>query len=224
MTKKEFNSIENFMLECMKDSAHDKEHVYRVLYTAISIAKTKDNVDYDVLITACLLHDIGRPEEAKNSKVNHATVGADKAYGFLIKEGYSESFSEIVKRCIITHRYRVDSGKPATLEAKILYDADKLDTCGVMGVARTLLWLGRTDRMLYEVSEEKEVIEKSKDITFFSEYNFKLKKLYGSFYTERANEIAEERRASIEDFYMSLLDEVNTVYKSRNDLTDVLTD
>ncbi len=48
------------MLSCMNDSAHDKEHIYRGLYTALDIAAYEQDVDYEILITACLLHDIGR--------------------------------------------------------------------------------------------------------------------------------------------------------------------
>ena len=50
MNKNSFHLIENYMLACMGDSAHDKDHIYRVLYTAMNIATTEKNVDYDVLI------------------------------------------------------------------------------------------------------------------------------------------------------------------------------
>ena len=56
----DFQLIEEYMLECMQDSAHDKEHIYRVLYVALDIAEQERHVDYDLLIAACLLHDIGR--------------------------------------------------------------------------------------------------------------------------------------------------------------------
>lgn len=41
LDKSTFSQIEKYMLECMKDSVHDKEHVYRVLYLALDIAKMK---------------------------------------------------------------------------------------------------------------------------------------------------------------------------------------
>ena len=50
MNKNSFHLIENYMLTCMCDGAHDKDHIYRVLYTAMNIATTEKNVDYDVLI------------------------------------------------------------------------------------------------------------------------------------------------------------------------------
>lgn len=32
MNKEEYKKIEEYMLVCMKDCAHDKDHIYRVLY------------------------------------------------------------------------------------------------------------------------------------------------------------------------------------------------
>ena len=56
----------------MSDAAHDKQHVYRVLYNAVEIAKTERGANYDVLIAACLLHDIGRKEQFEDPSKDHA--------------------------------------------------------------------------------------------------------------------------------------------------------
>ncbi|RKJ07435.1 HD domain-containing protein [bacterium D16-54] len=69
MDKKTYSLLESFMLNCMKDTAHDKEHIYRVLGHALEIAKTEMNVNYDILIAACLLHDIGRKEQLENPPI-----------------------------------------------------------------------------------------------------------------------------------------------------------
>ena len=74
MDKKTFYMIESYMISCMKDSAHDKEHIYRVLYQALRIAQKEENVNYDVLICACLLHDIGRKEQYDNPKLCHIVL------------------------------------------------------------------------------------------------------------------------------------------------------
>ena len=44
MNKNSFHLIENYMLACMCDGANDKDHIYRVLYTAMNIATTEKNV------------------------------------------------------------------------------------------------------------------------------------------------------------------------------------
>ena len=71
MKKENYELMENYMLSCMEDSAHDKEHIYRVLYHALEIAGEEVDVDYDVLIAACLLHDIGRKEQFADPTLCH---------------------------------------------------------------------------------------------------------------------------------------------------------
>ena len=72
MKTKDYRLIEAYMLSCMRDSAHDREHIYRVLYAALDIASFEEPVDSDVLIAACLLHDIGRREQFENPALCHA--------------------------------------------------------------------------------------------------------------------------------------------------------
>ena len=78
MDRRNYALMEDYMLSCMQDSAHDKEHVYRVLYNAMIIAEKERDVNYDVLIGACLLHDIGRQEQFADPAVCHAEAGAEK--------------------------------------------------------------------------------------------------------------------------------------------------
>lgn len=106
MDRAAFSLLENYMASCMEDSAHDREHIYRVLYNALEIAGAEEQVDYDVLICACLLHDIGRKEQFENPALCHAEVGGKKAYRFLLEHAFSECFAEKVRACIQSHRYR----------------------------------------------------------------------------------------------------------------------
>ena len=41
MSRETYERIESYMLSCMEDSAHDKEHIYRVLNHAMEIAKNR---------------------------------------------------------------------------------------------------------------------------------------------------------------------------------------
>ncbi|MCL2592122.1 MAG: HD domain-containing protein [Defluviitaleaceae bacterium] len=197
MTKKDFEVLENYMLEQAKDSAHDKNHMYRVLNSAIFIAKSFGDVDLDVLIAACLLHDIARGEQAENPKICHAELGGEMAYNFLLANNWGKSKALHVKECISSHRYRGDN-MPESIEAKILFDSDKLEAAGAIGVARTLVYQGQEG---LELSE------------FFKEYNYKLKKVYDLFFTEKAKEIALKRQKSAEDFYNALFLELNENYE-----------
>lgn len=208
MQKDMYKQIEKYMLTLMNDSAHDSQHIYRVLYYALDIAKEFD-VDKEVLIAASLLHDIGREAQNNNPEYDHAIIGADMAYDFLRGKGWSDSDASHVKACISTHRYR-NNNPPESIEAKILFDADKLDSTGAMGIARTLIYNGIISQPLYYVDDLGKVLDGINDNipSFFHEYNWKLKNIYDNFFTDRAGVIAEERRKASIEFYNNIYNEV----------------
>lgn len=210
MKKETYRLLENYMRSCCADSSHDKEHIYRVLDNGIRIGREEGNVDWDVLIAACLLHDVGRPEQFGDPALCHAQVGSEKAYRFLREQGFSEEFSEKVRHCVLTHRFR-KARPPQTLEAKILFDADKLDVTGALGVARTLQYKGNVGDPLYLRKPDGSVDDGTGEggDSFFREYKFKLEKLYDRFYTASGTRMAQERKRIAEDFYKSLLAEVS---------------
>ena len=133
MDKAVYDKIEKYMLGFMGDSAHDSLHIYRVLYCAFDIAKGYEGIDKDVLIASCLLHDIGRAAQFGNPELCHAAEGGKIAYGFM-QNYWDESRCAHIRDCVTTHRYRTSS-PPKTIEAKILFDADKLDVTGALGIA-----------------------------------------------------------------------------------------
>ena len=215
MKREDYALIEGYMLECMKDSAHDKDHIYRVLNVALEIAEKEENCNNDILISACLLHDIARPEQYENPALDHAVLGAEKAYKFLIENGFGEEFSKSVKSCIRTHRFRGNDA-PESIEAKILFDADKIDVTGTLGIARTLQYKAGYNEPLYSFDENGNVSDGTYDASpsFFQEYRFKLEKVYDKIITEAGREIAEKRRKSAVSFYESMLSEVRDSYKN----------
>lgn len=221
MNKKTYSLLENYMRSCMDDSAHDKEHIYRVLYNALEIAGTQENVDYDILITSCLLHDIGRKEQFADPGQCHAVLGSRKAYDFLTEHGFGEDFAGRVRDCIKTHRFR-EEAPPQSLEAKILFDADKLDVAGAVGIARTLVYTGIVSRPLYSMRPDGTVStgEDDSESSFFKEYKYKLEKIYSHFYTARAAELAKERQQAAIDFYNSMYQEVTSSYQYGRDVLD----
>jgi len=217
MTKDTYVDIENFMLTQMKDSAHDKHHVYRVLNFALDIYGHEKDVNFDVLVAACLLHDVGREKQfADLGKLCHAQIGSEMAYDFLISRKWKEEKATHVKECISSHRYR-GNNVPTSIEAKILFDADKLDVSGAIGIARTLLYEGHVADPFYIMDDDGHIIvdkggaERS---SFFQEYNFKLKKIYNSFYTSRAKAVALEAQKTAIDFYNGLFNEVTKNYEN----------
>lgn len=213
MTRETYELLEGYMRRCAGDSAHDEEHILRVLYNGLRIAGGERNVDYDVLIAACLLHDIGRPEQFRDPSLCHARVGSEKALRFLREMGFDEEFSRHVSACILTHRFR-KAMEPESIEAKILFDADKLDVTGALGIARTLMYKGNMTEPIYTKLPTGEISDGTAEgpASFFREYKVKLERLYDRFYTDTGARLARERQAVAAAFYESLFREVNDGY------------
>ncbi len=210
MQKAEFEAIENYMLSMADRAAHDHLHVYRVLYQALKIA-AHYGVDRDVLIAACLLHDVGRRAQFADPRICHAAEGGRLAYAFMQELGWAEERCLHIRNCVITHRFRSDN-PPKTLEARILFDADKLDVTGALGIARTLAYEGQLGEPLYRVDEKLQInvdFSKEAPASFLKEYNFKLIRLYDRFYTPEAAQIAQKRKDLMERYYAQLLEEID---------------
>ena len=211
MDKATYGKIERYMLSRSDAFAHDSLHIYRVLKMALKIAENYGEVNRDILIAACLLHDIGREAQFKDPSVCHAAEGGKMAYDFLLSLGWSGDDCRHVKDCITSHRFRTDA-IPVTIEAKILFDSDKLDVTGALGIARSFIYMGQVGVPLYSVDENNAVLDgsgKDEPDSFFKEYHVKLKKLCDGFYTEEAKNIAEKRREFLKGFYDELLEEVS---------------
>ena len=221
MDKTTFCRLEAYMQSCAGDSAHDMHHIYRVLYYALEIAGAYPETDMDVLITACLLHDIGRPEQFADPRVCHAQAGAEKAAVFLQDLGMNSGFIKKVCHCIRAHRFSKKS-PPESLEAKILFDADKLDVVGAMGIARTLQYQGTMQRPLYTLTEDGQVSDGSDtaEPSFFQEYKRKLERLYVGFLTEKGKKLALERQSAAVDFYNALYAELSHGYRIGKPILD----
>lgn len=224
MNKVTFQTIENYMLSCMNDSAHDHEHIYRVLNTAIHIAKYEIDIDYDVLIAASLLHDIGRETQFKNPQLCHAEIGGNMAYDFLVGYGWDPQKAEHVKDCISTHRFR-NNNLPASIEAMIVFDSDKLEATGALGITRTLIYKGQVSEPIYTVDRNGEIClgtKKSDPESFFKEFNLKLRLMYELFYTIEGRRLAELRKATAYAFFNELMNEVNCISGFKDNLLSIL--
>lgn len=187
---------------------HDYAHTLRVLHNAELLLQTESGADSFVVRTAALFHDFARPEElASNGKQDHAQLGADLVRIELEQLHCRPDFVTHVTDCIRTHRYR---GKliPETLEAKIVYDADKLDSTGAFGIARAFHFAGRIGACLHNTAEEAVNSNAyGKNDSAYREYLVKLRHLPGKMLTESGRSLAKERAAFMDDFFARLNNE-----------------
>lgn len=203
-------------------SAHDFDHVMRVYNLALRLAEG-ENVDMEVIEAAALLHDIGGRREVDDptGKTDHAIESAEMAEPILSDLGYSPEKIKHIQSCVISHRYRTDN-KPQTREAEILFDADKLETVGAIGIARAFAWVGRNNAHIYK-KVNIEVYAKDnlggkingriQDKTKHSaqiNWETKDKHILDYLHTEKAKQIARDRMRFSEEFFQRMENEINS--------------
>ena len=121
------------LYDTVEDTTHDFDHVLRVYHLCERIGQ-QEGADLDVVLTAALLHDVARRDQDTGRVKDHALEGARRARSILATE--PSEFVGAVADAIATHRFRAQTVPPQTLEAKVLFDSDKLDAIGAVGVAR----------------------------------------------------------------------------------------
>ncbi|MBW2471677.1 MAG: HD domain-containing protein [Deltaproteobacteria bacterium] len=184
---------------------HGPDHTERVHKTALYIGRLM-GARLDVLSAAALLHDIGRRyEKKKKKKICHAEKGAELARDILKKLDLGPNLIGEIAHCVETHRYRGNK-VPQTLEAKILYDADKLDSIGAVGIGRAFLFAGQTGARLHNESDVDILACKpySEEDTAYREFKFKMSKIKDRMLTPEGKRLAAERHDFMEIFFERL--------------------
>jgi len=189
-------------------SSHRWDHVQRVLALAERLAQ-KEGANLDVVRVAALLHDIGRAEEARTKgAVCHAQYGAQLVREILARYGLPEDFIQAVAHAVETHRFRGDK-RPETLEAKVLFDADKLDALGAVGIARAFLFAGEVGARLHNPEVDLEETKPyGPEDTAWREFKTKLCHLKERMLTAEGRRLAEGRHGFMEEFFARLNREV----------------
>jgi uncharacterized protein len=192
-----------FYLE--NDAAHDFDHVLRVLALAERIGQA-EGADLEIVRAAALLHDVARADEEGGSTC-HAQAGAQRAREIL--QGHPPEKVEAVAQAIATHRFR-EKSIPQTLEAQVLYDADKLDAMGAIGVARAYAISGQARQRLWGPvpADYRGEAQGTPEHTAVHEFVFKLSRLKGTLFTPTAKAIAAERHRYMAEFFDRLEREV----------------
>ncbi len=184
--------------------SHDWDHTERVLHLCLRIGK-REQADLFVLRLAALLHDIGRAEEDRsNGRRCHAEAGAQRARTILEKHGLPEDLIIRVVHCIAAHRYR-KAVQPETIEARVLFDADKLDSIGAVGIGRAFLFAGEVGARLHDKHIDVEKTKPyTKDDTAYREFLVKLRHIKDRMTTAEGRRIARQRHAFMEEFFTRL--------------------
>ena len=156
--------------------SHDWSHIERVYNLAMEIGR-KEKADLEILKLSAIFHDIGRKSQDRSKgKNDHSKIGAKLAKKILKKYNFETEKIKKIIHCIETNRFR-GKKKPKSKEAKILFDADKLDAIGAIGIGRAFLFAGEIGAKLHNKNPD---IEKTKEYTTedtaYREFIVKLRK------------------------------------------------
>ena len=176
-----------------RDPAHDFYHIMRVYKNAEMIGPPEGS-NMDILLPAVLLHDIVIYPKGSSKSSRSSDESADLAEDILHRHGYSQYQITRICYCIRVHSY-TKRVVPASLEARILQDADRLDALGAIGIARTFSVGGSENRTLYNPDDPFFRLNRNLDDKQWTLDHFqtKLLKLEESMHTETAKKIARER-------------------------------
>lgn len=188
---------------------HGPDHTERVHDLAMHIGRIM-HARLDILSAAALLHDIGRRHEMEErGGICHAEKGAELAEGILLGLGLPGETIAAIIHCIETHRYR-NNKAPESLEATILYDADKIDSIGAIGIGRAFLFAGQVGARLHNRNSDiTNTSSYSVEDTAYREFQVKLRKVRDKMLTPEGRRIANERHEFMEIFFKRLEREIN---------------
>lgn len=187
------------------DTAHDFDHVLRVTRLAERIAAA-EGADVETVRAAALLHDV---PVANGARKAHHLAAADFARDYLTARGVDAAQVENVVHSIQAHRYRDQLIQPQTLEARCLYDADKLDSIGAIGVGRAFAFAGSHNSRLWNQpwrdAPPDEEQPNGANYTPVHEFVYKLQRLLATLHTESARQIGQGRH----DFMVQFFDQLD---------------
>jgi len=191
------------------DPVHGFDHVLRVLALCERLGGEL-GADLEILRAAALLHDAAGAHPGEGGRENHQEASADFARRVLEQEGWEEGHITDVLHCIRAHRFRSREA-PATPEAKILFDADKLDVMGAFGVARTIGFAVQAGEPVFAEPSprflEQGVGEAGEPHSAYHEYLFKLRRVRERLQTEPGRRLGDRRHAAMTAFFEQLATE-----------------
>ncbi|MFL6502050.1 MAG: HD domain-containing protein [Nitrososphaera sp.] len=191
-----------------QDPAHDFQHVMRV-YKNAKLIGTQEGAIMRILLPAVLLHDIVvYPKGSNNSRMS-SDDSADLAEKILQRLRYSQHEINGISYCIRAHSFSKRL-IPASLEGRILQDADRLDALGAIGIARTFSVGGSEKRTFYNAGDPFCRSGRKPDDKqwILDHFHTKLLQLKDLMHTRTAKRIAQQRTRFMMLFIRQLQKEI----------------
>ncbi|OOG14194.1 HD domain-containing protein [Pseudomonas sp. C9] len=194
-------------LEPSEDGAHDLSHLQRVWHTVRTL-HAQEGGDLEVLLAAVLLHDCVAIEKNSPLRSQASRMAAEKACAVLADLHWPNEKVSEVAHAIEAHSFSANI-PPTSLEAKIMQDADRLDSLGMLGVARTFYVAGRMGSALYDPLDPEAKHRDYDDTRFcLDHFQTKLLHLADGFQTPTGQGLAQIRHARLKGFMEQFKEEI----------------
>ncbi|PHM73622.1 HD domain-containing protein [Xenorhabdus kozodoii] len=189
------------------DGAHDIAHLHRVWRNAQQICEAESG-NLRLVFVAVLLHDCVNVEKNAPNRHLASRMAAEKAALILKDLAWSEEDINAICHAIEAHSFSAGL-TPKTLEAKIVQDADRLDSIGMVGIGRCFYTAGRMGSLLYDFHDPLATQREYDDKVYTVDHFFtKLFKIESGFQTASGKKMASERTARMKLFLDAFLDEI----------------
>ncbi|PXW46660.1 uncharacterized protein DFO54_10450 [Erwinia sp. AG740] len=192
------------------DSAHDHHHLVRVVNHARHIQQ-KEGGDLRVIIAAAYLHDIVLVPKNHPDRSRASRMAAEEAVRIVSRDfpDFPHELQSALFHAVEAHSFSAGIAAE-TLEAKIVQDADRLDSLGALGLARVFYVAGMMGRPLFDAQDlfacERELDDRLYTLDHF---RVKLMRLPETMNTAEGKRIAEANASWLVDFLAKLSGEVN---------------
>lgn len=194
-------------LEMSHDPAHDVAHFHRVVRTAKRIA-SEECANLEIVVPAAWLHDLVNTPKNHPDRKKASILSADEAVKYLTEINYPSVWHSQIHHAIEAHSYSAQI-EAQTLEAKVVQDADRLDSLGAIGTARCLSLGGFFKRSIYDPMDPFAMSRALDDGKYTIDHFFnKLLKLEKTFQTPSGRKEARKRTLWIEQFLEQFKDEI----------------
>jgi uncharacterized protein len=189
------------------DAAHDLSHIKRVLKNTLYLSDIEQTNTWITVPAACL-HDCVPVAKDSALRAQGSRLAAEAATGFLATISFPDELLDDVYHAIEAHSFSAGI-EPRTAEARVVQDADRLDSLGAIGIARCLLVGGRLDRPLCAADDPFCDQRKPDDGQYTIDHFYaKLLKLPATMQTEAGRAEAERRAALMRRYLDDLRTEI----------------
>jgi len=185
------------------DPSHDNLHISRVVKTALLLAE-EESADVHVVLPAAYFHDFVNVPKNDPRRKEASRLSAEMALEYLGNINYPEQYSAAIRHAIAAHSFSANI-KPETLEAKVVQDADRLDSLGAIGIARCFSTSTLMQRPYYCLNDIWAETRELDDVAFaIDHFPVKLFKIAGTMQTPSAR-LEAQRRVDFMRLYLQQL-------------------